>query len=248
MTAIVRQKSADLSVLVQQNEAADCLVMLLHGWGADGGDLMGLAPYIAKQLPAAIIAAPDGPDACGMLPKGRQWFDLPMRLPEANGNGSDTGNSREPNQKEMEAMMDRLNKGLERAHAALDACIADMLKRYNIPVSRLVLFGFSQGGMMGIYAGLSLPQPPAAIISVAGALLVTDDEEDDSQKPKPPVLLIHSSDDDVVPVEAMEAAAKLFRERGIGVETKKLAGVGHGINDEALTHSVAFMKKHLASK
>ena len=79
MSTIIRQSIADYSVLIHQNNGASSpqqLIVLLHGWGADGSDLIDLAPHLSARFPHAVICAPDGPEPCTANPMGRQWFDL----------------------------------------------------------------------------------------------------------------------------------------------------------------------------
>ena len=129
---------------------ARMLVILLHGLGADGNDLLGLAPYFAQHLPDAEFSSPHAPERCDMAPSGRQWFSLQSRAPEA------------------------LLDGAERAAPILNAFIDFELARLELEDHQLALVGFSQGTMMALYAGLRRPRPPAAIIGFSGSLIAPE--------------------------------------------------------------------------
>lgn len=126
------------------------LAILLHGLGADGNDLIGLAPYWAPLFPEAEFVAPDAPFPCDMAPFGRQWFSLQDRSPMS------------------------ILAGVRAAAPILDAYIDDALKARNLDESRLALVGFSQGTMMSLYVGLRRakgagPSAPASAPRRAGA-------------------------------------------------------------------------------
>ena len=124
---------------------ASSLIMLLHGWGADGNDLADLAYPISVRFPGAAFFVPNGPSPCKMNPAGREWFDID----------------------------DRVN-GPVAATPVIVAAITAALAELNLPASALALVGFSQGGMMSLHCGLRHAAPPAAIVSFSGALLRHD--------------------------------------------------------------------------
>src|SRR5690606_19447317 len=120
--------------------AAEQLVVLLHGYGADGEDLIGLAPALQQVLPAAAFVAPNAPFPCEGAPFGYQWFGIWDRSPE-------------------ERMA-----GLRLAASLIEPFIDDELARYGVPPDRLVLVGFSQGTMTSLHTGLRREVPPAGIV------------------------------------------------------------------------------------
>jgi len=133
---------------------ASSLIVLLHGWGADGNDLADLAHPISVRFPGAAFFVPNGPAPCRMNPAGREWFDID----------------------------DRVN-GPVAAAPVIDAAIAAALADLNLPASAFALAGFSQGGMMSLHCGLRHPEPAAAIISFSGALLLHEDLADGATYP-----------------------------------------------------------------
>ncbi len=126
------------------------LVILLHGLGADGNDLIGLAPRWAKLLPRARFVAPDAPFPCDMAPMGRQWFSVEDRSPE------------------------RLAAGIETAAPILDQFIDAELDRSNLAPNQTAIVGFSQGTMMALHVALRRTQPVAAIVGYSGRLVAAE--------------------------------------------------------------------------
>ena len=163
--------------------AARQLVVLLHGLGADGNDLIGLGSTLAPFLPGAAFAAPNAPEPCDMAPSGYQWFSLAA--------DAETGRS----------------AGVRRAAPALDRFIDEELARSGVDDGRLALVGFSQGTMMALHVGLRRARPCAGIVGYSGALVDPANLKDEARA-KPPVLLVHGADDDLIPAEALFAGRR----------------------------------------
>ena len=198
--------------------AARLLVVLCHGVGADGQDLIGLAGPWAEALPDLAFLAPDAPEPCDMAPFGRQWFSLQDRTPAV------------------------LEAGARRAAPLLLAAVDAELARLALPPGAVALMGFSQGAMMVLHAGLRRPVPPAAILAYSGALL--DSPALDAEiTGKPPVLLVHGEDDEVVPFARGPAAEAALRRRGIAVTTSWRKGVGHWVDEGGLQAGVAMLRE-----
>ncbi|MGK9170981.1 prolyl oligopeptidase family serine peptidase [Inquilinus limosus] len=200
--------------------APKALIVLLHGVGADGQDLIGLAPYWAQQLPEAEFLAPDGPEPCDMAPFGRQWFSLQDRTASVMETG-------------LQVTVPVLNGFLDQALAERGLTDAD-----------LALVGFSQGTMTSLYTALRRPRPCAAVIGYSGALLGASTLARDIRS-RPPVLLVHGEEDPVVPFAAMAAAAQALQGAGVAVETLARPGLGHGIDPEGLAAGLAALRRHL---
>jgi phospholipase/carboxylesterase len=194
------------------------LVLLLHGLGADGNDLIGLAPYWAPLLPEAEFVAPDAPFPCDMAPFGRQWFSFQDRSPET------------------------ILAGVRAAAPLLDAFIDEALTARGLSDSELALVGFSQGTMMSLHVGLRRAKAAAAIVGFSGRLI---DAESLAQeiRSRPPVLLIHGDADDVVPPQSLPMAATALAAAGVPVETLVCPGLGHGIDEEGLRRGGAFLRQ-----
>jgi len=194
------------------------LVVLLHGLGADGQDLIGLAPHWAGALPDAAFAAPGAPHPCDMAPFGRQWFSVQDRTPA------------------------RMEAGIRAAAPALDVFLERELTRHALPPEALALMGFSQGCMMALFAGLRRARGPACILGYSGALVAPDSLAAELTA-HPPVLLVHGEADEIVPVGASRAAEAALRAAGVPVEAVYRPGLGHGIDEPGLDAGLAMLRR-----
>ena len=198
--------------------AARQLVVFLHGYGADGNDLIGLGREWARLLPHAAFVSPNAPEPCAMSPMGRQWFNLTFR---------DSG---------------ELVRGVKHAAPALDAFLDAELKRLNLGARALALVGFSQGTMMALGVGLKRNPAPAAIVGYSGAL-ATLEALPGAPGSGPAILLVHGDADELIPVDAMFIAREQLAKAGLPVEWHVAEGVGHGIDSEGLRLGGAFLKQ-----
>lgn len=192
------------------------LVVLLHGVGADGRDLLGLAPMLARHLPHAAFHAPDAPFPCGMAAWGRQWFSLQDRSPRA------------------------LLAGVEGAAPVLDGYLDALLARYDLEDGRMALVGFSQGAMMALHVAPRRPRPAAAVLGYAGALIGAARLAAEIRS-RPPVLLVHGDADDVVPFPAMATAAEGLEAAGLSVRQLPRPGLPHSIDPEGIEIGARFL-------
>jgi phospholipase/carboxylesterase len=197
------------------------LVVLLHGLGADGNDLIGLAPYWAALLPEAEFISPDAPFPCDMAPYGRQWFSFQDRSSVS------------------------ILAGLRASATILDAFLDEALAARNLDERGLALVGFSQGTMMSLYVGLRRQIAPAGILGFSGALVGADSLPQEIRS-RPPVLLVHGDADEVVPFGALEAAVQGLRAAGVPVEDVIRPGLGHGIDEEGLRRGAEFLRRVFA--
>jgi phospholipase/carboxylesterase len=202
--------------------AARQLVVFLHGYGADGNDLIGLGREWARLLPHAAFVSPHAPEQCGMAPMGRQWFNLTFR---------DAG---------------ELVSGVRHAAPALEAFLDAELKRHNLPGRALALVGFSQGTMMALGVGLKRHPTPAAIVGYSGALATVEALPKDPGS-APAILLVHGDMDDVIPVDAMFIAREQLAQAGLPVEWHLAQGIGHGIDAQGLHLGGAFLRQAFAA-
>jgi len=195
-------------------------VIFLHGLGADGHDLLGLAPYFAEYLPDAVFIAPDAPFPCDMAPYGYQWFSLQKRDPQS------------------------LIEGVEGAAPIVSDLISDVLARYGLPADKLALVGFSQGTMMSLYAGPRPHEQIGAIVGYSGAL-VWPPETVASRLNHVPVALYHGEMDAVVPLSAYKAAVKTLEEAHFDVEGETFEDLDHAINSAGIRLGGQFLQKKL---
>ena len=187
------------------------LVVLLHGYGADGNDLIGLAPHWQRLLPGAAFVAPNAPDRVPGAPSGFQWFPIARLDPH------------------------EVQGGVAMAAPRITEFLDAELARLGLPPERLVLAGFSQGAMLALHLGLR--RSVAAIVGFSG--LLADPPPADG--PKPPILLTHGSADDVIPAGAMFAAAGSLGTMGLGVQWHLAPGMGHGIDEKGLSLAGNFL-------
>ena len=192
------------------------LVLLLHGVGADGNDLVGLAPFFQQVLPDALFVSPNAPFAYDMAPFGHQWFSIRDFSPEA-----------------------RLAGAAETA-PILDGFIDTLLAEYGLTDDRLALIGFSQGTMMALYVGLRRARSPAGIIGYSGVLVGAESMESEVRS-RPPVLLVHGDADAVVPVQALPLAVEGLESLGVEVQAHTRPGLGHGIDEECIRLGQEFL-------
>jgi phospholipase/carboxylesterase len=194
------------------------LVILLHGLGADGNDLIGLADYWRRLLPEAAFVAPNAPFPCDMGPYGYQWFSLQDRTP---------------------AM---IQAGVRAAAPILDNFIDETLAALGLEERNLALVGFSQGTMMSLFVALRRAQPVAGVLGFSGALVAPETLPEEIRS-RPRVLLLHGDADEVVSFEAMGAVEAALRQNDVTVETIRRPGLGHAIDQTGLMRGGAFLEE-----
>ncbi|MGC9270088.1 alpha/beta hydrolase [Acidiphilium sp.] len=202
--------------------AAKQLVVLCHGVGADGNDLIDLAPYWARAVPEAAFAAPHAPEPFTMAPHGRQWFPIGVIDPAA------------------------MAAGVRRARAALDAFIDAELARLGLPAEAYALMGFSQGAMTALFTGLRRAAPPRAILAYSGALIDPGSLARELTG-RPPVLLVHGEADQIVPASRSRDAEAVLRAHDVPVQALYVPKLGHGIDDGGLSAGALALQKGFAA-
>ena len=198
------------------------LVILLHGYGSNGEDLISLAPYWAKALPHTQFVSPNAPEPVPMAPGGYQWFPISRLDPR------------------------EVEQGVTRASGVLEKFIDRELGRYQIAPERLALVGFSQGTMMALHVGLRRPRL-GAIVGFSGALPAAGKLKDEA-KSKPPILLVHGDQDEMIPVTALFQAADGLAAAGLGAQWHVSYGVPHSIGPDGLQLGGDFLKAALSGR
>lgn len=203
---------------------ARSVVVFLHGYGANGADLLGLAEPLAEHMPDTLFIAPDAPERCAGAPMGYQWFPIPWI------DGSSEEESRE---------------GLWRAARDLDAFLDGVMVDEDFLPEQVMLFGFSQGTMMALHVAPRREDPVAGICAFSGRLLEPELLVDEARC-RPPVLLVHGDADEVVPAQSLPAAAEGLQNAGWEeVYAHVMKGTGHGIAPDGLSVALAFMRERL---
>ncbi|QFT80589.1 Carboxylesterase 2 [Roseovarius sp. THAF27] len=201
------------------------VVVFLHGYGANGADLLGLADPLAEHLPDTLFVAPDAPETIPMMPTGYQWFPIPWI----------DGSSEEEAHRGLQAASEDLN-------AFLDALMVDE----DVLPEQVVLFGFSQGTMMALHVAPRREDEIAGIVGFSGRLLQPELLADEVVS-RPPVLLVHGDADDVVPPQSLPEAAEALQSAGWKeVYAHVMKGTAHGIAPDGLSVALAFMRDKLS--
>jgi phospholipase/carboxylesterase len=213
----------DLRFARKGPDQARALVVFLHGYGADGADLLGLADVLSPHLPGVAFAAPDAPEACAGAGFGFQWFPIPWL------DGS------------PQALAEA---GLDAAAADLDAFLDARLADEGLTPDRLVLIGFSQGAMISLQVAPRRGLPVAGVVAISGRLLRPERLAVEARV-KPPVLLMHGDQDQVVPFADMERAGQALVAAGFPTYGHVMAGAGHGIAPDGLGAALQFLQDRL---
>jgi phospholipase/carboxylesterase len=191
-------------------------VVLLHGYGSDGEDLISLGAHWQEMLPDALFVSPNAPTVSAVNPMAFQWFDIDHERPDYRAEGARLGRL---------AIMDFLN---------------DLWAQTGLAEKNTILVGFSQGAMMALNVGLSLDRPLMGIIAFAGAL-IPPDGFGERDLAKPPICIVHGDRDEVVPTEMGASAAETLRAHGYEVSYHVSRGVGHGISPDGLGFASHFI-------
>ncbi len=199
------------------------LVVFLHGYGADGNDLIEIGRAWQPLMPDTAFVSPHAPEPCAGAPMGRQWFGLTFRDPDERW------------------------RGVNAAAPILNRFLDAELARRKLPASALALVGFSQGTMMALHVGLRRATAPAAIVGYSGLFVLPNNAEPAAVareiKSRPPILLIHGDRDDLIPVQALCHATQALTALEIPVEWHISAGIGHGIDQEGLRQGGEFLAR-----
>src|SRR3954454_4310188 len=198
------------------------LVILLHGLGADGNDLIGLQQYWGRLAPDAEFISPNAPFPCDMAPYGYQWFSVQDRSPQT------------------------VLAGVRAAAPMLDGFIDEELQKRGFDESDAALVGFSQGTMMALYVGLRRAKPLAGILGYSGRLIAPELLAGELRS-RPPVLLVHGTHDQLVPFDSLAHAEAALKQAVVAVETLACPGIEHSISPEGLEHGGRFLREVLGA-
>ena len=202
----------------RSGNAAKQLVVILHGWGADGPNLIDLADMFAPALPDAYFIAPNAPHICEANPFGYQWFSLMDRQPQ------------------------HMLAGVRAAADVVNQFIDEKLKELSLDNSKMILMGFSQGTMTALHVAMRRTPAIAAVVGFSGALIGGEVLPAEISA-RPPVCLIHGQSDDVVPFAAMKNASDALKLCGVSVESTPRPFLGHSIDMEGMSVASKFLKK-----
>ncbi len=210
---------------IPQNNKPKALLILLHGYGSNKDDLFSMKDQAIEILgDDTAILSPDAPFPCemGMGEDYRQWFSL------------------------SDYSKEKLEQGAKQAHPYVEAFILKQAKRFNLPLSKVILAGFSQGCMMSLYTSLRLDAPICAVIGWSG-MLIGEDLLDDELKSRPKIQLWHGDQDDVVPPAMTGIAEEILKKHQIDVQAYLIKGMGHGVAPQQIVESFTFAKSFFES-
>lgn len=214
--------------LMPKSRSVKQLVVFLHGYGANGNDLIAVGQQWESLLPDTAFVSLHAPQPCAQAPRGRQWFPLTMSGEEERW------------------------RGVNEARPALDAFLDAELARYGFGDERLALVGFSQGTMMALHVGLRRKRAPAALVGYSGILVgpehLSAAQARDRKGRPPPILLVHGEEDTLIPAEALFASAEDLAKAGIPCEWHLSLGIGHGIDGGGLMHGGLFLAQAFGLK
>jgi phospholipase/carboxylesterase len=204
------------------------LVVFVHGYGADGNDLIEIGRAWQAFLPHAAFVSPHAPRPCAQAPMGREWFPLTFRNPDERWDG------------------------VNMAAGGLDQFLDSELARHQLPASALALVGFSQGTMMSLHVGLRRAVPPAAIVGYSGMLILKGDSDLEGYAPqvrgRPPVWLCHGDRDDLIPIQALMHSTQTLAALEVPVEWHIAAGFSHEIDPEGLRQGGDFLARRFRAR
>ncbi len=200
----------------QSGKPAESLVILLHGYGSNGEDLINLAENWKMDLPDTLFVAPNAPHPCA-AGFGYEWFPLTNRDPEERWTG------------------------VQSAAPVLNEYIDYALKEASLPDKQMALVGFSQGAMMALHVGLRRNSSPACIISYSGMLAGAEHIKQEARV-APPLMMFHGDQDDIIPINALPYSIAALEEAGQTVLPHIMKGVGHGIDAESINLGGEFIK------
>ncbi len=209
---------------------AKSLVIMLHGYGADGHDLIDLGKIWQTNLIDTAFISPHAPEICDLSAFGKQWFSLQQYDPELL--------RRDPNH--LAEAFEKLIPGARSAQNILEEFIHHELEALDLGWENLALVGFSQGTMLSLFAGLRQKMPPAGILGYSGALVGASILEKEIIC-TPPIILLHGEEDDILPFPSMELARQGLKQAGVPITTHSCPGLGHSIDMEGIIKGGEFL-------
>lgn len=198
------------------------IVVLLHGYGADGNDLISLAPLWARLLPQTLFVSPHAPFPCEINAAGRQWFGFEGAAPEM------------------------ILAGTRMAATMIDSYLDSLMAEHGVPASRIALVGFSQGGMMSLHVAPRRSEKLAGVVSYSGALVAPERLAEET-KSRPPILMVHGDADPVVPFASLARAAATLKAAGFTVDTERRPGLPHAIDQVGMARGARFLVQQLGT-
>ena len=197
-------------------------VIMLHGYGSDGNDLIQLAPYFAKDMPNTAFFSPHAPDLT-IHGVGRQWFNIDNYRPEII----------QDSKSEIIKLLSSMHEGAKKSSSLLKSYLNNIKLEHNLDYKNIALMGFSQGTMMGVNVGLMQDKMVGGVVGFSGALIGQNEIIKNIKSP-PRIVLIHGKKDDLVPAEASSHMYETLKEIDVDINLHLIDNLGHNINEEGL--------------
>tara|TARA_B100001094_G_C17995269_1_gene702340 strand:- start:13 stop:723 length:711 start_codon:yes stop_codon:yes gene_type:complete len=207
-------------------------VIMLHGYGSDGNDLIQLAPYFAKEMPNTAFFSPHAPDLT-LHGIGRQWFNIDNYRPEIIND----------DKSEVLELLSNMHEGAKRSSSLLKIYLNTIKLEHNLDYRNIAIMGFSQGTMMAVNVGLTHDEMIGGIVGFSGALIGQNEIVKNIQSP-PPIVLIHGKEDDLVPAKASSHMYETLKEINVDINLHLIDNLGHNINEEGLLIARRFLIKN----
>jgi len=197
------------------------LVVVLHGYGADGDDIIGVGNELDDFFPEVEFIAPTAPYICDNNQHGYQWFEIPSVNKYA------------------------LNNEIKSSAMQLNNFIDNELNIRNLTASDVSIVGFSQGGMMALYLGVTRSNKPLSIISFSGLMLQGVDIKKNIKAPS--ILMLHGEIDTVISNEYLTSSVNYFKNANIKIESHLIKGLGHGIDRTCISIGASFLNNKISN-
>ena len=204
-----------------RTENPEFLIVMIHGFGANGDNLISLCEVWGPHLPTTAFFAPNAFDPCRGCPGGYQWFEL-----------------NDPYGMRLE--IPEMRKGLEPALANFTSSLKMLSEHVGVPVQNIILMGFSQGGTMALQLGLEFVPEAKGVLMYSGFFL-DPSRVPEGEMRRPPVLLVHGDMDAVVPVFAQDQASESLASMGVSHASHVCEGLDHAISSEGLMVGLKFL-------
>ena len=219
---------SDAIFYIPKEQKIEKVVIMLHGFGADGNDLISMAPFMSVHIPNAAFYAPNAPFGMEYM-SGFKWFDIETDASVSVFTHSDY----------IQKLMERGKKVLP----LIDAFIEHLCQKHQLSRDKIILMGFSQGGLLALMSGfLYHPELGGVIACSAVPVMMNEAFLPKDIKSKPPILLTHDTDDSVVPFIAMQITENTLKNIGSTVQTHIVPGMGHNIDQSCVMAMINFIR------
>tara|TARA_Y100000590_G_scaffold62093_1_gene66373 strand:- start:12 stop:689 length:678 start_codon:yes stop_codon:yes gene_type:complete len=213
------------SIINNINKKINKIVIMLHGYGSNGNDLIQIAKIIENSLDKTSFFAPDAPYKSKNF-NGYMWFEVyPNGIPFSDA---------------TDEQKSQIMKDFHNSCALIKNFIYKVSKKYNVELNRIFLLGFSQGSMMSLEVGTSLKESIGGIISLSGR--IWGKNFNNIIRKKCPILIVHGSQDQIIKPFRYEETYDILNKSNFKIEKKLINNMGHNINDEVINILTNFIK------